>query len=192
MAVPFRAPRTRFYDAITRARRIVYTELDLNDINAVKNRCAVTINDVVMALCPGGASPLLETWGGMQIVPDYLVVGRDISRLRLSDGARVADMTSNTAIRFGVTAEVFTAGDYAITQRWSAALRRAGFAGIRYWARHDLAHRAACLALFGPAGAAEDTGSRQTVSTDAPIDRQDLLSALQNQTGITVLPVPPI
>jgi diacylglycerol O-acyltransferase len=53
MAVPFRAPRTRFNDAITRARTIAYVELDLEDIKKVKNRFAVTVNDVVMALCAG-------------------------------------------------------------------------------------------------------------------------------------------
>jgi WS/DGAT/MGAT family acyltransferase len=53
MAVPFRAPRTEFNDAITRARTIAYTELDLDDIKKVKNRFAVTVNDVVMALCSG-------------------------------------------------------------------------------------------------------------------------------------------
>ncbi|HUM00336.1 MAG TPA: WS/DGAT domain-containing protein, partial [Mycobacterium sp.] len=53
MAVPFRAPRTLFNDAVTRGRTIAYTELDLEDIKTVKNRFNVTVNDVVMALCSG-------------------------------------------------------------------------------------------------------------------------------------------
>jgi hypothetical protein len=134
---------------------------------------------------------LLETWGGIQVVPDYLVAQRDMSKLRLN-GVRVADMTSNAAIRFGVTAEVFTTSDYAMTQLWSTALHQAGFGGIRYWARHDLAHTAACLALFGPAGAAADVPGLATTNTDHLPNRGDLLSALENQTGITVVPVPPI
>jgi len=51
MAVPFRAPRTRFNDAVTRGRAVAYTELDLADVKTVKNRFGVTVNDVVMALC---------------------------------------------------------------------------------------------------------------------------------------------
>lgn len=53
MAVPFRAPHTPFNDAVTCARTIAYTVLDLEDIKKVKNRFAVTVNDVVMALCSG-------------------------------------------------------------------------------------------------------------------------------------------
>jgi diacylglycerol O-acyltransferase / wax synthase len=51
MAVPFRAPRTPFNDAVTCRRAVAYTELDLEDIKKVKNRFNVTVNDVVMALC---------------------------------------------------------------------------------------------------------------------------------------------
>ena len=51
MAVPFRAPRTAFNDAVSRRRAVAYTELDLEDVKTVKNRFNVTINDVVMALC---------------------------------------------------------------------------------------------------------------------------------------------
>jgi diacylglycerol O-acyltransferase / wax synthase len=53
MAVPFRAPRTRFNDAVTRGRTVAYAELDLDDVKRVKNRFAVTVNDVVVALCAG-------------------------------------------------------------------------------------------------------------------------------------------
>jgi WS/DGAT/MGAT family acyltransferase len=53
MAIPFRAPRTRFNDAITRARTVSYAELDLDDIKKVKDRFGVTVNDVVTALCSG-------------------------------------------------------------------------------------------------------------------------------------------
>jgi hypothetical protein len=135
---------------------------------------------------------LLETWGGMRLIPDYLVVQRATSRVRLDGGVRVADMTSNAAIQYGVTAEIFTTSDYQMTQLWAAALRQAGFSGIRYWARHDLAHAAACLALFGPAGAAAADTGLEIISTKHLPDRPELLSALENETGITVLPAPPI
>lgn len=53
MAAPFRAPRTRFNDSITRRRNIAFARLNLEDIKTVKNRFGVTVNDVVMALCAG-------------------------------------------------------------------------------------------------------------------------------------------
>ncbi len=53
MAVPFRAPRTRFNDTVSRRRVVAYAELDLADVKTVKNRLNVTVNDVVMALCSG-------------------------------------------------------------------------------------------------------------------------------------------
>lgn len=51
MAVPFRAPRTLFNDAVTRGRAVAFTQLDLEDVKKIKNRFAVTVNDVVTALC---------------------------------------------------------------------------------------------------------------------------------------------
>ncbi|PQP17313.1 hypothetical protein C5613_34670 [Rhodococcus opacus] len=55
---------------------------------------------------------------------------------------RVADATSNAAIQFGMTSEISTTTDYALTQQWAQALRAAGFDGIRYWARHEKTPRA--------------------------------------------------
>lgn len=133
---------------------------------------------------------LLETWAGMLVVPDYLVDQRDTSRLGLTREVTVADLTSNIAVQYGVTAEIFTTIEYALTQLWASALNKAGFGGIRYWARHDLAHRAACLALFGPAGSPDASAGLDTLSTDHLPDRTDLLDDLQQDSGICVLPVP--
>ncbi|MEB3069306.1 RES family NAD+ phosphorylase [[Mycobacterium] vasticus] len=135
---------------------------------------------------------LLETWGGIRIVPDYLVAERDVSKLLVTNTVRIADLTSNGAIGFGVTSEIFTTIDYPATQRWATALHQAGFDGVRYWARHDLAHTAACLAVFGPTGAATDGCPLDTAQTDYLPDRPDLLSTFESETGIAILPVPPI
>ena len=132
---------------------------------------------------------LLESWAGMQVIPGYKVDERDTSRMPLPAALTVADLTSNRAIQFGVTAEIFTTTDYAQTQLWASAFNKAGFDGIRYWARHDLSHTAACLALFGPAGAPKTGYDRFT--TDHLPDRTDLLDELERDAGITVLPIPP-
>ncbi len=135
---------------------------------------------------------LLETFGGARVVAEYAIAQRDISRLRLGVGVRVADMTSNRAVGFGVTAEMFTTLDSGITQLWAAALRRAGFAGIRYWARHDLEHTVACVAVFADAGGPSE-GVRNPLEpavTGHLAARPDLIADFQSRTGVAVLPVP--
>ena len=134
---------------------------------------------------------LLESWAGIQVVPGYLVGARDTARLPLPAAVTVADLTSNRAVQFGVTAEIFTTTDYPLTQLWASAFNKAGFDGIRYWARHDLAHTAACLAVFGPAGSPKAASGYDHFSTGHLPDRPDLLDELERETGISVLAVPP-
>jgi len=152
------------------------------DLAAPKGTCYVAEAEV---------TTLLEAWAGMQVVPGYLVEERDTSRLRLPSDVTVADLTSNRAIQFGVTAEIFTTTDYPQTQLWASAFHKAGFGGIRYWARHDLAHTAACVALFGPGGAAKASAGYDDFGTDHLPDRTDLLNTLEVEAGIGVLAVPP-
>jgi hypothetical protein len=125
-------------------------------------------------------------------VPSYVAAERDSSRLSLGDGVTVADLASNLAVQYGVTSEIFTTTDYALTQLWASAFRQAGFGGIRYWARHDLAHTAACLALFGPSDPSKPPAGFEVDATDHLPDRTELLDQLERETGITVLAVPPI
>ena len=153
------------------------------DLAAPDGTCYVAESEVVT---------LLETWGGLQVVPDYVAAERDSSRLRLDNGVTVADLTSNLAVQYGVTTEIFTTTDYRLTQLWASAFRQAGFGGIRYWARHDLAHAAACLALFGPADQSKSLAGFEVDAADHLPDRRDLLDQLERETGITVLAVPPI
>lgn len=130
----------------------------------------------------------------MRVIPSTELTARAVTRLRITEPRVLADLTSNAATQFGVTAEIFTTGNYQLTQLWAAALRSAGFSGIRYWARHDLAHTHACLALFDTAGAHTPTdgepSSYAVTATDTLSERPDLIDALQCDTGITVLPVP--
>lgn len=137
---------------------------------------------------------LLETWGGMRVVPSTELTARATTRFQLTEPRVLADLTSNAAAQFGVTAEIFTTGNYQLTQLWASALHSEGYAGIRYWARHDLAHTHACLALFGTAGAhtsaGEDPQSYAMTTTVTLVERPELIDALQHDTGITVLPVP--
>jgi WS/DGAT/MGAT family acyltransferase len=59
MARPFAAPATAFNTTITDQRSIAFSQLDLDDVKAIKNRFGVTVNDVVMALCSGALRQFL-------------------------------------------------------------------------------------------------------------------------------------
>jgi hypothetical protein len=152
------------------------------DLAEPKGTCYVAESEV---------TTLLEAWAGMQVVPGYLVGECDTSRLHLPADVTVADLTSNRAVQFGVTAEIFTTTDYPLAQLWASAFHKAGFDGIRYWARHDLAHTAACLALFGPYGSPKASTGFDDFSTEHLPNRTDLLDELGRETGISVLAIPP-
>lgn len=137
---------------------------------------------------------LLETWGGIQLIPSPEIAQRVISAVVVNRELRVADATSNAAIGFGMTAEISTTSDYALTQQWAQALRAAGFDGIRYWARHEMTHVHACFAVFAQSGDQTSTvaiPSEFTVlKTNALPDRPDLWDALRETAGIEVLDIP--
>src|SRR5699024_8456821 len=59
MPVPFTAPRTSLNGTISGDRSVAYTQLELDDIKAVKNAYGVTVNDVVLAVCAGALRRLL-------------------------------------------------------------------------------------------------------------------------------------
>jgi len=50
---PFSAPRSAFNGSIGPHRRYAFTELSLDSIKDVKNAMAVTVNDVILAICAG-------------------------------------------------------------------------------------------------------------------------------------------
>lgn len=153
------------------------------DLGGTHGTCYVAEDEVVT---------LLEKFGGMRSVPDYSIGEVSISSVLLAGDLVVADLTSNRAAAYGVTAEIFDTSDYPLTQRWAASLRAAGFAGVRYWARHDLAHDHRAVAIFDAAGARADPSGHGIRSTEALVDRTDLLERWQEETGVTILVVPPL
>src|SRR6476646_11102851 len=89
-------------------------------------------------------------------------------------------------------AEIFTTTDYGLTQLWASAFRLAGCGGIRYRARHDLAHIAACLTLFGPAEVSKSLAGFEVDDNDHLTARQELIDRIERETEVTVLAVPPV
>jgi hypothetical protein len=88
-------------------------------------------------LRPGGA------------IPEPLVDTQRLSRLR-EPKVSVVDLTNPKVLGLvGLTAEIHTTTNYGLTQDWASALRDAGYAGIRYKARHDPRGQLVSIALFG-------------------------------------------
>ncbi|EOM74229.1 hypothetical protein Rrhod_4372 [Rhodococcus rhodnii LMG 5362] len=137
---------------------------------------------------------LYEMLAGVRFVAEPDIASRTVSELTVDHDLIVADATANDGIRYGLTAEISTVVDYRLTQHWAKALQAAGFDGIRYWARHELAHEHACLALFESSG--DNTVSVETPSdyrvsrTHRLTDRADLLDSLERHAGITVVAPP--
>src|SRR5207249_3244176 len=53
MPAPFTAPRTSFNGTISGRRGVAFAGVPLRDVKRVKNAFAVTVNDVVLAVCAG-------------------------------------------------------------------------------------------------------------------------------------------
>lgn len=81
----------------------------------------------------------------------------------------------------GLTAEIHSTTDYNLTQDWALALQEAGYAGIRYKARHDPRGQLVSIALFGSAKQPRSAAKTTTV----PVD---LIHEASTRFAITVLP----
>lgn len=137
---------------------------------------------------------LLECWTGIRYIPRTEIDGRALSAVAVGRDLQIADVTSNMAIEFGMTSEINTTVDYDLTQRWAEAFRAAGFDGIRYWARHEMSHTHACLALFAVGGDRTHSATRPSdylvTDIDLLVDRDDLWVVLEKETGTQILDIP--
>ncbi|TSD40573.1 RES domain-containing protein [Rhodococcus sp. KBS0724] len=130
----------------------------------------------------------------MRYIPRTEIDGRALSAVAVGRDLQIADVTSNKALEFGMTSEINTTVDYDLTQLWAEAFRTAGFNGMRYWARHEMSHTHACLALFADGGdrthSATRPGDYVVTDIDLLVDRDDLWVALEKETGIQILDIP--
>jgi hypothetical protein len=125
---------------------------------------------------------LVEVVRDVAVVAREFLASRRLSTLQVPQSMLLADCTARSARRFGVTGAIHSTPDYALTRGWAGALRRAGFAGIRYLVSHDPAQRRIGVAVFGSAGAVA-----WPVVRTAEIE-EDLIDAAGREFGIRVLP----
>lgn len=115
------------------------------------------------------------------VIPEPLVDSQRLSRLR-PPKANVVDLTDPRVLGLvGLTAEIHATTDYGLTQSWVRALRDAGYAGIRYKARHDPRGQLVSIALLGT-----DKSPRSAAKTSAI--SIDLIHEASTTFAITVLP----
>jgi RES domain-containing protein len=115
------------------------------------------------------------------VIPEPLLDTQRLSRLR-PPKANVVDLTNPKVLGLTrLTAEIHTTTDYALTQSWALALQDAGYAGIRYKARHDPRGQLVSVALFGSAKSSRSAAKTTTI----PIN---LIHEASATFAITVLP----
>ena len=115
------------------------------------------------------------------VIPEPLVETQRLSRLR-PPKVSIVDLTDPTVLGLvGLTAAIHSTSDYNLTQGWALALQDAGYAGIRYKARHDPRGQLVSIALFG-SGKPPRSAAR---TTTIPVD---LIHEASTTFAITVLP----
>jgi RES domain-containing protein len=114
--------------------------------------------NLLFGTCYVAASPesaMLEVFGRVRAAIDQSdVERRNLSILSVTRDMALADLTATQARGFGITGEVHAGGpaSYPACQAWAAALQAAGYAGVRYLARHDPSMGSVSYALFGDPG----------------------------------------
>lgn len=115
------------------------------------------------------------------VIPEPLVDTQRLSRVR-PPKVSVVDLTDPKVLGLaGLTAEIHATTDYGLTQSWASALRDAGYAGIRYKARHDPRGQLGSVALFGSGKPPRSAAKTRPI----PVD---LIHEASTTFAITVLP----
>jgi hypothetical protein len=145
-----------------------------------------------MGACYFATDPLgawVEVFRDNLLLDDAEVHARSLGRVRLGRDARLADVTSRRALQFGVTASLGAGRDYSESQAFAVRAATAGFAGVRYFVRHDPAQKLYGIAIFGDAGVVESESSTWPPIDDGPIP-EGLVEAALLTFGYQVLPAP--
>jgi hypothetical protein len=117
------------------------------------------------------------------------VDARWLAGVRLGRDLRLADLTSRRALQFGVTASLGTDRIYGESQAFAARAVQSGFAGIRYFLRHDPAQRLYGVALFGEPG----EPAKRARLWPAPVSREipdELVQAARRNFGYQIVAIP--
>ncbi len=160
------------------------------DLPAPEGACYHADDEVVCVL--ESLAPDLPPGGPVRLVADaWLRQRRRIEMFARVDSGPYADLKADETFGFGVAGDLHTTDDRALTQRWAAALRRNGHAGVRAHARTPPRSDAETWTLFAKAGPATVPPDPALV-LGPPVTLHDdaaLLRRLRGH-GVELLPVP--
>jgi hypothetical protein len=129
----------------------------------------------------------IEVFRRQMLLRDVAIADRALLSAALGREVRLADLTSRRALQFGVTASLGADPDYNSSQAFAVDAVKAGFAGIRYFVRHDPSQKLYGIALFGePGSSAEPTASR---TSSSPIP-DELVDQARARFGCRIVPRP--
>lgn len=111
--------------------------------------------------------------GSRAALPETTLAEVVVSRLRLPEPRRAADLQSRGAALFGVTRELESMVPYAVPQAWARAFADAGFGAVSYGPRFTPGECTA-VALFGP------EGLTAWESDPSPVPAQEISSELRS------------
>lgn len=144
-------PETELYRAHTRGHSPWWFSCDLSgrfDLPAPHGTCYLA-TDVETALRERFGHELVK----LGVVTFEAAARTEVSALRVPGPRWVANTCAKAAASFGMTREIATTADYALTQGWAAALHATGrHTGIRYQTRFTTDAVVNAVALFGDAG----------------------------------------
>ena len=127
------------------------------DLTAPEGTCYTAL-DAVSAV----RERLGPVLGSRAALPETTLADVVVSRLRLPERRRAADLQSRSAARFGVTRELESMVPYAVPQAWAHAFAGAGFGAVSYGPRFTPGECTA-VALFGSEGLASWEGDPSPV-----------------------------
>jgi hypothetical protein len=119
----------------------------------------------------------LETFRHALVVDRIELRSRRLLATRVPRSLRAADLVHERARAFGVTGEIHTTADYALTRQWAAALLGTGLRALRGRIRHDPALEHGSVTLLGePPGEARPYGWQWREDVTAPDEDHELLA----------------
>lgn len=134
---------------------------------------------------PAGA--WLEVFRRQQVVPRQDITVRClVTAARTGDVLALADLTSPTAVKSGVTLDLSAGSDYTQTQVAALAAYRQKCMGIIGWIRHDPARRYRNFALFGRMGGHRSQRGWATTLADLDVSA----AAIARRLGVRVAAIP--
>lgn len=127
---------------------------------------------------------VIEVFRG-RLIPLEEVAARRLALIRPTNRLALANLIDPACRGFGVTAAIGASPDYALCQRWAAALHAQGFDGAYYLLSNDPSASEVGVAVFGPH---EEVAPCLTVEDDQPI-ADELIERVRRRFGLLVLPV---